>query len=72
MLEPANDPIAPGSKAPFDLMVDDIDASHENFGELGLSPSTIEEDRFHRWFKILDPSGYEITVNSSHVSGLPV
>ena len=36
MLGPTNDPIAPGSKAPFDLMVDDIDASHENFEELGL------------------------------------
>ncbi|MEE8287426.1 MAG: VOC family protein [Gammaproteobacteria bacterium] len=72
LLEPAADPIAPGSKAPFDLMVDDIDASHENFEELGLSPSKIEEDRFHRSFTISDPSGYEITVNSSHVSNLPV
>ena len=72
LLEPTNDPIAPGSKAPFDLMVDDIDASHENFEELGLSPSAIEEDRFHRSFTISDPSGYEITVNSSHVSNLPV
>ncbi len=53
-------------------MVDDIDASHENFEELGLLPSKIEEDRFHRSFTILDPSGYEITVNSSHVSDLPV
>ncbi len=72
LLEPTDSAIATGTKAPFDLMVDDIEASHENFEELGLSPSTIEEDRFHRSFTILDPSGYEITVNSSHVSSLPV
>ena len=72
LLEPTDDPIALGTKAPFDLMVDDIDASHEKFEELGLSPSTIEEDRFHRSFTILDPSGYEITLNSSQVSSLPV
>ncbi len=72
LLEPTDDPIALGTKAPFDLMVDDIDASHEKFEELGLSPSTIEEGRIHRSFTILDPSGYEITVNSSHVSGLSV
>ena len=72
LLEPTNDPITPGSKAPFDLMVDDIDGSHENFEGLGLSPSRIEDDRFHRSFTILDPSGYEITVNSNHVSSRPV
>ncbi len=72
LLEPADGAIAMGTTAPFDLMVDDIEASHEKFEELGLSPTTIEEDRFHRSFTILDPSGYQITVNSSHVSGLPV
>ena len=72
LLEPTNDPITPGSKAPFDLMVDDIDGSHEKFEGLGLSPSRIEDDRFHRSFTILDPSGYEITVNSNHVSSRPV
>ena len=72
LLEPTNDPITPGSKAPFDLMVDDIDGSHENFQRLGLSPSRIEDDRFHPSFMILDPSGYEITVNSNHVSSRPV
>ncbi len=72
LLEPTDDPITLGTKAPFDLMVDDIDASREKFEELGLSPSTIEEGRIHRSFTIFDPSGYEITVNSSHVSNLPV
>ena len=72
MLESTNEQIAPGSKAPFDLMVEDIDASHETFEAHGLSPSTIKEGRVHRSFTVIDPSGYKITVNSSHVSDLPV
>ena len=72
LLQTTDDPIALGTKAPFDLMVDDINASRERFEELGLSPSIIADDKFHRSFTILDPSGYEFTVNSSHVSGLSV
>ena len=72
LLQPTADAIAPGTKAPFDLMVDEIDASHAEFEKLGLSPSTIEDGRIHRSFTISDPSGYEITVNSTHVSNLPV
>ena len=34
-------PNEPGTGAPFDLMVDDIDATHRNFAERGLSPSPI-------------------------------
>ena len=35
----ADRPPEPGAGAPFDLMVDDIDATHRNFAERGLSPS---------------------------------
>ncbi len=72
LLQTSGDAIVPGTKAPFDLMVDEIDASHAEFEKLGLSPSTIEDGRIHRSFTISDPSGYEITVNSTHVSDLPV
>jgi catechol 2,3-dioxygenase-like lactoylglutathione lyase family enzyme len=72
LLKSTDEQIALGSKAPFDLMVEDIDASHETFEALGLSPSTINQGRIHQSFTVIDPSGYEITVNSSHVSNLPV
>ena len=72
VLQPTDEAIAPGTKAPFDLMVDEIDASHEEFEKLGLSPSAIKDGRIHRSFTIADPSGYEITINSTHVSDLPV
>lgn len=65
-------PPAPGAKAGFDLMVEDVDATWKHCQELGLDPSPIEEVPFHRSFKLVEPGGHEITVNSSHVSDQPV
>jgi catechol 2,3-dioxygenase-like lactoylglutathione lyase family enzyme len=58
--------------APFDLMVEDLEASHKRLAELGLSPSAIVSGRIHRSFTVRDPSGQDIEFNSSHVSGRPV
>ena len=65
-------PPEPGAGAPFDLMVDDIDATHRNFAERGLSPSPIQRGRIHDSFEIAGPGGWTFTVNSSHASGHPV
>ena len=67
----ARDEIEPGN-APFDLMVEDLDATHERLTELGLSPSEIASGRIHRSFTVRDPCGHVITFNSSHVSEEPV
>ena len=61
-----------GAGAPFDLMVDDIDATHRSFAERGLSPSPIHRGRIHDSFEIAGPGGWTFTVNSSHASGHPV
>lgn len=61
-----------GAKAPFDLMVDDIDAAHARYTARGLNPSEIKKTRVHRSFTLTEPGGHEITVNSSHVSDEPV
>lgn len=58
--------------APFDLMVDDLDATHRRLAELGLSPSPIAPGRIHRSFTVRDPSGQDVSFQSSHVSGRPV
>lgn len=63
---------APGAAAPFDLMVDDIDATHRDYAEKGLSPSPIQRGRIHDSFQVAGPSGWLFTVNSSHASGQPV
>jgi catechol 2,3-dioxygenase-like lactoylglutathione lyase family enzyme len=60
---------APGTEAPFDLMVDDLDATHARWSALGLHPSEIEHDAIHSHFTVDDPDGYRVTVNSSHVVG---
>jgi catechol 2,3-dioxygenase-like lactoylglutathione lyase family enzyme len=72
VLLPAREPVAAGARAPFDLMVDDLDATRARYAELGLAPSEIRDGAIHRSFELVDPSGYLVTVNSSHVSGRPV
>ena len=67
----ARDQIEP-EMAPFDLMVDDLDATHSRLAKLGLSPSEVSKGRIHRSFTVRDPSGHIITFNSSHVSDQPV
>jgi len=69
VLLPSREPTKPGTRAPFDLMVDDLEAMHARYGELGLQPSEIRDGGIHRSFELVDPSGYVVTVNSSHVSG---
>jgi hypothetical protein len=63
---------APGTPAPFDLMVDDIDATHRDYAAKGLSPSEISRGRIHDSFQVAGPSGWVFTINSSHASGKPV
>ena len=58
--------------APFDLMVEDLDETHTNLAERGLSPSDISRGEIHDSFTIRDPSGLDVTFNSTHVSDQPV
>ncbi len=58
--------------APFDLMVEDLDATHAEYAERGLAPSPIERGRIHASFTVTEPGGGRITVNSTHVSNQPV
>jgi len=67
-----SEPPAPGTQAPFDLMVDDIDAAHRDYAAKGLSPSEIARGRIHDSFALAGPGGWSFTVNSSHASGQPV
>jgi hypothetical protein len=67
------DTVDPGT-APFDLMVDDLRATHAQFVSLGLGPSPIEARPAidHEVFTVREPAGHVITVFSSHASGKPV
>ncbi|MGH7114128.1 MAG: hypothetical protein ACREE9_06495 [Stellaceae bacterium] len=65
-------PPAPGTGAPFDLMVDDVDATHRDYALTGLSPSPIRRGHIHDAFDVAGPDGWAFTVNSSHASAQPV
>lgn len=60
--------------APFDLMVDDLRATHRRYAALGLAPSAIEARPAidHEVFRVREPAGHVITFFSSHASGKPV
>jgi len=60
---------AENADAPFDLMVEDVDATHAAWEARGLDLSPIERGRIHAAFMMRDPDGYRVTVNSSHVVG---
>ena len=70
VLTPAEEPAS--GPAYFDLMVDDLDAAHEQCQELGFAPAEIQSGRIHRSFTVDAPSGHTVTFNSSHVSDKPV
>ena len=59
--------------ASFDLMVDDLYATHQRFTSLGLAPSPIEARPAidHEVFNVREPAGHVITFFSSHASGEP-
>jgi catechol 2,3-dioxygenase-like lactoylglutathione lyase family enzyme len=60
-------------EAPFDLMVEDLNATHNHFVELGLEPTPIERvSPEHEGFKVREPAGHVIGFYSNHVSGQPV
>ena len=72
VLRKTEPPPAAGAPAPFDLMVDDVDATHRDYAEKGLSPTPISRGRIHDSFQVAGPGGWLFTVNSSHASGKPV
>jgi catechol 2,3-dioxygenase-like lactoylglutathione lyase family enzyme len=66
--------LAPGTPDPaadvaFDLMVEDLDATHARWAKDGLNVGPIEHGRIHNAFTVTDPDGNRVTVNSSHVMG---
>ena len=58
--------------APFDLMVDDIEATRRDYAAKGLGPSEITRGRIHDSFHLTGPDGYDFTVTSSHAGGRAV
>lgn len=69
VLYPAEVAPVAGTEVGFDLMVEDLAATHAAWDAAGLAPSPISHGRIHDWFTVADPDGWVLTVNSSHVVG---
>lgn len=65
-------PVRKGTLAPFDIMVDDIEATHRAYGRKGFEPSEISTGRVHSSFFVRVPSGHKLKINSSHAGNRPV
>jgi len=66
-------PEAVAGEASFDLMVEDLQATHQHFIGLGLAPTPIETvSDNHERFLVREPAGSIISFFSNHVSGQPV
>src|SRR5215472_13022007 len=64
----AHQPPRPGAAAPFDLMVEDIEAARRDYAAKGLGPSDISRGRIHDSFQLTGPDGHDFTVTSSNAS----
>jgi Glyoxalase/Bleomycin resistance protein/Dioxygenase superfamily len=62
------------AEATFDLMVDDLHATHRHLASLGFGPSPIKAraEIDQEVFTVREPGGHVFTFFSSHVSGKPV
>ena len=63
------DPDAKPGPADWDLMVEDIAATHSNWTDKGLTVSPIKHGNIHDGFYVTDPDGNTILVTNSHVVG---
>jgi hypothetical protein len=61
-----------GTEAPFDLMVDDVDAARRLYMKHGFKPSRVKRGYIHDSFAVVGPDGYRISVVSSHAGKRPV
>lgn len=60
--------IAPGPVS-WDLMVDDVDATHDRWEAQGLPVTPVVDGGPHRSFEVTDPHGNVVVVRDSHVVG---
>ena len=51
----------------FDLMVEDLNATHADFNERGFQVTGIEKGSIHNSFFVTEPGGNRIKFNSTHV-----
>ncbi|MGK7895202.1 MAG: hypothetical protein AB4372_16660 [Xenococcus sp. (in: cyanobacteria)] len=61
---------ARATEVSFDLMVEDIEAQHQDLAAHNYNPSPIQKGKIHHSFEVSEPGGNKIRFNSSHVIGI--
>ena len=56
-------------RAPFDLMVDDVDAVRQDLVAAGVPLGPVRTGGVHRTFELTDPDGHRVAITSSHAMG---
>ena len=59
-------PVRKGTPAPFDIMVDDVEAARKSYEKKGFEPSEITSGSIHSSFFVRVPSGHRLKITSSH------
>jgi len=72
VLRKVDDAIEASRKAPFDLMVDDIDVARTGYLNDGFSTTEISRGQIHDSFTVTGPDEYAITITSSHAGNRAV
>lgn len=62
---------ATGGDAPFDLMVEDVPATHARYIDAGLDVTAVSRSVHHpQVFVVCDPDGYKVPVYDDHTVGV--
>ena len=54
----SKEPIKRGTPAPFDFIVDDVDATRKAWAKLGMKPTRMSRGSIHDWFEVAHPRRY--------------
>ena len=72
ILEKSRNRTKPGTQAPVDFMVDDVNKARAKYAKMGMKPTRIKTGTIHSSFFIPGPDGWSFKITSSHTSGRPV
>src|SRR5258707_861192 len=67
----AAEPPQPGAPAPFDLMVDDVDAAYRDYAEKGLSPAPIRRGPLLTGLREINPAALGIAASLDRIKPSP-
>ncbi len=72
ILEKSRNRTKPGSQAPVDFMVENVNKARAKFAKMGRKPTRIKSGTIHSSFFVPGPDGWSFKITSSHAGSRPV